>query len=356
MNETLRPSTLGEILDRTFQLYRNNFWRFAGIAALPLVLAMLLAIPAVAIFTIPGIAGGIGDPAAMIRGIAFGLAFVVLLPLYLAFYALSIAGITEATVSAQRGERPTIRTALKGAWPRLWTYSWLLLLQAIVACLVPMCAAVVVIGPLIYLISRSGAGLGAGFALGFLVFAVGGAAIGVIVWLALSFSMGMAVCVAEKKTAWQSLRRSWRLSQGTRGRIFVLYLLVLALSFVALMISYFVLVIAALAASLAGSGSAVAAIVMIAGGIVYFVVYIGSQIALAPVPWLGLVLFYYDQRIRKEGYDIEWMMQQAGLTQPQPQSGSAGILGLAQPPSNSPPADGPRGFPPVTPPDTLGER
>jgi hypothetical protein len=30
------------------------------------------------------------------------------------------------------------------------------------------------------------------------------------------------------------------------------------------------------------------------------------------------VLFYYDQRIRKEGFDIEWMMQQAGLTEPHP--------------------------------------
>ena len=341
MNETLRPSTLGEILDRTFQLYRNNFWRFIGIGAIPLVVAFLLAIPAVAIFAIPGIPVGIGDPAAMIRGVAFALALIVFLPLYLVSYALSIAGITEAAVSAQRGEKMTIRAAVKSAWPRLWTYSWLLLLQMIVAGLAPMCAAVVVIGPLIYLISRSGAGLGAGFALGFLVFVVGAAAIGIIAWLALSFAMSMAACVAEKKTAWQSLQRSWRLSQGTRGRIFVLYLLVLALSFVALMISYFVFVLAALAASLIGSGSAVAVMVMIAGGIVYFVVYIGSQIALVPVPWIALALFYYDQRIRKEGFDIEWMMQQAGL---------------APPLSAAPPADGPEVFRLATPPDTLGER
>jgi hypothetical protein len=36
--------------------------------------------------------------------------------------------------------------------------------------------------------------------------------------------------------------------------------------------------------------------------------------ALRPVYGIALVLFYYDQRIRKEGYDIEWMMEQAGLT------------------------------------------
>ena len=31
----LRPLTLGELLDRTFQLYRNHFWLFVGIMAIP---------------------------------------------------------------------------------------------------------------------------------------------------------------------------------------------------------------------------------------------------------------------------------------------------------------------------------
>jgi hypothetical protein len=29
-----------------------------------------------------------------------------------------------------------------------------------------------------------------------------------------------------------------------------------------------------------------------------------------------ITLFYYDQRIRHEGFDIEWMMNQAGLNAP----------------------------------------
>jgi hypothetical protein len=37
---------------------------------------------------------------------------------------------------------------------------------------------------------------------------------------------------------------------------------------------------------------------------------------LAPVFPIALTLFYYDQRIRKEGFDIEWMMQSAGMTEP----------------------------------------
>jgi hypothetical protein len=37
MTATLRPMNLGEILDRTFQIYRARFWVFLGIAALPAV-------------------------------------------------------------------------------------------------------------------------------------------------------------------------------------------------------------------------------------------------------------------------------------------------------------------------------
>ncbi|MGA7859823.1 MAG: hypothetical protein WCA11_17935, partial [Terracidiphilus sp.] len=33
----------------------------------------------------------------------------------------------------------------------------------------------------------------------------------------------------------------------------------------------------------------------------------------APIYATGLTLFYYDQRVRKEGFDIERMMQQAGM-------------------------------------------
>jgi hypothetical protein len=34
-----------------------------------------------------------------------------------------------------------------------------------------------------------------------------------------------------------------------------------------------------------------------------------------PVFPIALTLLYYDQRIRKDGFDIEWMLQSAGLMQ-----------------------------------------
>ncbi|HME56884.1 MAG TPA: hypothetical protein VKF63_00990, partial [Terracidiphilus sp.] len=43
MNEPLRPSTLGEILDRTAQLYRSRFMLFLGISVVPTGVIVVLA-------------------------------------------------------------------------------------------------------------------------------------------------------------------------------------------------------------------------------------------------------------------------------------------------------------------------
>jgi len=338
MTEALRPSTLGEILDRTAQLYRRNFWLFAGTAALPMVIIFVLALAVLpaGIFAIPGIAGsassagGTANVATMIQGFAFIIAFLIVMPIYLALYVLAIAGITQATVSANRGEKLTIRAALKSAQPRFWTYLWYLILQGIMAALVPMILAAVIIGPLFYLITQS-TGIGARVALGFVIFLVAVAALGVIVWLSLSYVMGMAVCVVEKKTAWDSLTRAMQLSRGTRGRIFVLFLLLMVLSAAVSTAGYILAILVGAVASVMGNGSTAMVVAGVVGGILYAIVSIGAQVTLQPIPWIALVLFYYDQRVRKEGFDIEMMMEQAGMMQPPPASSFGAVGDISAP-------------------------
>jgi hypothetical protein len=152
--------------------------------------------------------------------------------------------------------------------------------------------------------------------------------------------MGLAVCVVEKKPAWESLQRAAQLSKGTRGRIFVMFLLVVVLSMIVSTVSYVFMLIVGGVAALLGKGSTAAIVATVVGLILYMVVSIGAQIILQPVSWIALVLFYYDQRIRKEGFDIEWMMQQAGMAQPPPSA--QGVLGILSTPA--------------TPPDTVEER
>jgi hypothetical protein len=356
MDDQLRPLNLGEILDRTAQLYRRNFWLYVGTAALPLLFVLALAIPIGAIFLIPGVANrGVWDntPSTII---AIVLLCLIVLPVYLAVYVYSYAGITQATVSVYLGEKPTIRATLKSVHTRFWTYLWYLVLQGIMAALVPTAIAIAIVAPLIFLMSRSGDDIGSRFAFGFLVFLVLVAVVGVVCWLTYSYALGMPACIVERKTAWESLVRSWRLSKGTRGRIFVTNLLVAALAVaigMALAIPVLILVAVLPAAGINVAHSSAAFVVM---EIVRVALDFASQVLLAPIYMIASVLFYYDQRIRKEGFDIEWMMQRAGLAPPQPQSGSAAILGLAQPPSAGSPGDAAGGFGPVTPPDSVEGR
>ena len=342
MNEPLRPSTLGEILDRTAQLYRRNFWLFAGTAAIPMgTLVLIGAAAGVSIVVLsPGLKQG--NPAASVTlGLVAIVGGLVALPAYLAAIVYSSAGLTYAAVSTHRGEKLTIRDAFRSVTPRFWTYLGCLFLQALVVGLVPASVAAAVIVPLVYLITRSGVGVGASVALGFVIFLVAAAAVGVIIWLTLSYVMGMAVCVTEKTPAWESMKRAMHLSAGTRGRIFVMFLLVFVLSMIASTLSYFVLMIGIAIGAALGGGPRVAAVAALAGAILQAIVSLVADTILAPVSWIGLVLFYYDQRIRKEGFDIEWMMEQAGMTQPQPvlQPSTGEIISA-----------------PVIPPDTVEER
>ena len=58
-----------------------------------------------------------------------------------------------------------------------------------------------------------------------------------------------------------------------------------------------------------------------AGTVMLIIIY-GSAFAIQaltkPVYGIALMLFYYDQRIRHEGFDIELLMQRAGLIAPPP--------------------------------------
>jgi hypothetical protein len=339
MNENLRPNSLGEILDRTAQLYRGNFWLFAGVAAVPMGTMLAIAVVGVLVFLVAQApVGAKFDPSITVILAVAGCAAIAV-PIYIAAYVFCCAGLTDAAACTQRGEKPTIRATLKSVRPRFWSYLGFLFLQGVVVILVPGAIAGGVIVALIYLMTR--AGLAGSVAIGFLIFVLVVAAVGVIAWLALSYSMGMAACVVEKKSPWESMQRAAQLSNGTRGRIFVMFLLVVALGMVVSMIAYipFTIVVAFLTAS--GTNVQSASTALIVAQVLNAVVNIALQVVLTPVAWIALVLFYYDQRVRKEGFDIERMMELAGMTKPlppMPAGGGGAISGLAAPP------------------DTVGER
>ena len=331
MSETFRPSTLGEILDRTAQIYRRNFWLFAGVAALPIGAIFAFTAIGGALFGAAAVtfrAGGLANPAAIALVV---LVVLIAAPVYIAAAVFSSAGLTEAAASTYRGEKITIRGAFKKVTPRFWRYLWFIILQGIVVGLIPAAIAGAVIGVLLFVGTLAGAGTSTAIAVGFLVFIVVVAAVVVIIELVLGYSISLPVCVLEKKPAWDSLKRGWSLSKGTRGRIFVMFLLVMALAMAVSMISAIPSMIIIFTSAAGGSQPATGSVAFIVAEITRAVLDLVLQVALAPISAIALVLFYYDQRIRKEGFDIEWMMQQAGLTPTASQAPTAPALGISGP-------------------------
>ena len=317
MNERLHPLTLGEILDRTAQMYRTQFLRFVGIAAIPM--GVLLVFTAVAVGFI---AWAMGEPARGFSGNPLGiLIFAVLgvlgvvgLPVCTGAMALSWAALTDAAATTFLGGTFTIRAAYGSAWKRRWRVLWLLTMDTLFLGVIPGSAVIALLTiPGLAGALAGKAGLGALSVLSTVVmFAlIAALALGAL-WLLLRLCLGFAACVAEQVSAWQALKRSWVLSKGTKGRLIVVFLLGYALEYVLTIGSYIPVAIAIYLIPGANGqqhADTVNAVMMFAIYGLWFVV----KTLLRPVYGIALMLFYFDQRIRKEGFDVEWMMRHAGM-------------------------------------------
>jgi hypothetical protein len=313
MNEPLRPLNLGEILDRTLELYRARFLVFFGIAALPSGIVLAIASASLLFFLWFG-SGASALASPLLAGVLALVFFAVLLlvgfPVLVGAAALGTAALNHAAAHAYRGEDISIRAACRLAWKRGWRYLWLYVLQSLLVFVAPMMAWNLAL----LLSTMAGAiGVGAGGALAGIVAIAGG--IGLATWFLLALVrlwMAFPVCVVEQTGAWEAIKRSYRLSQGAHGRIFVLWLLGAVLSY---------LLSLALAAPLMIAielipGMTTPQHAELAGSLmlyIFFGAFFAVQALTRPVYAIALLLFYYDQRIRREGFDIEWLMRKAGM-------------------------------------------
>jgi hypothetical protein len=320
MDEPLHPSSLSEILDRTAQLYRSRFLVFLGIAVIPTAVLLVFAgIVALLVLRVGPWDGSASVFTGVIVALLAGGVFLLALPTLVAVTALAQAAMSYAAARAFLGQPITIRDSYKTVWRRGWRYIGLFIFEIVVIWVVPFAAWFVVVllsAALAALAQNAGIGGGGLFVLaGFLIVA------GLITygfWMALRLSLAFPACVVEQIGAWDAIKRSSSLTTGTRGRILLLYLLGAALNWI-LSIAI-TLPLAIVMALVPGSSSPQHA--QGAAVITIFVIY-GSaftvQALTRPVYGIALILFYYDQRIRQEGFDIEWMMLQAGLVVPAPQ-------------------------------------
>jgi uncharacterized membrane protein len=129
------------------------------------------------------------------------------------------------------------------------------------------------------------------------------------IFMGLRYALALPACVVENTPARASLRRAIDLSKGARGRIFVLGLLVAVIKIGLVGITQIFTIVGVVK----NHGEISAGLSAISQIIGFF-----TNTFLGPIYATGVTLMYYDQRVRKEGFDIEWMMQAAGLTPPPP--------------------------------------
>lgn len=357
------PLTLGEILDRTVQIYRRNFLLLVGIAAPAAGLVVLVSGSFVLFFSSQFLAIAnaqqTGKTAAtpdvaqqsLLMGLAILLFLLIGFPILLGAFAMALAALNRAAAEVLQGRAITIRASYGFAFRHFWRHVGVLFQQFLFAGIIPyfVFAAVLIVGVIVGTLARkSGSDAVAGplLAIAMILLVIALFVVCVLIWLRLS--LAYPVCVAEDLKAWPSLKRSNFLSNGTRGRVFVMFLLVAVLSIVVtLMLSIPIDIVVGIFTrkSLASQGPPTTffMLLQIANLAVGFLV----RMFVMPIYTTALILFYTDQRTRMEGYDIEQLMDQAGWSSLPP----APLI--FAPPETAPPETAPPGFanpgPPVSP-------
>jgi len=274
----LRPLSLGELLDRTFTLYRNHFWLFVGIMAVPQLLLLAIGLVGVAIGSIvqplvrPGSLDSVPGPgmAVIVGGVLFG---ILLAFAFLAVYVLAQAATVSAVSEIYLGRTTSVRQAYSRVRRKVWRLIGVLLLISLM--------------------------VGAGTI--FLIVP------GILALLATSLAVPALVLEDCSPTA--AIGRSMDLTKGQWGRIFLIFTLFILLSWIALLILEFPFSIAHAILLKQGEQSSVLAALSQLGNSL-------ASVLVGPLGTIAFALVYYDVRVRTEAFDLQVMMAALGPATP----------------------------------------
>ena len=301
MTTLLRPLSTSELLDRTFHLYRNHFLTFVGIAAIPQLLILPLTL------------GG----AAMTARHETSAATAMLFAGYL-IYVLAVLLAQVATVSAVSSLHLGGAISIGGSYSRSWRsfprVIWIVFLIFIIAG-----ALFFAIGMLISAVGVlvAGANLGpwiSGIAITTAIVAPGYL---MLRWM-LTWSLVIPVTVLEGGWFITSIRRSRSLVKNCSSRVFVIYFLMALLGgATAVMVQSILLLLLPLFRINDYQGIEAATEAIEAIGIFASTTLVGG------LGTIAICLFYYDQRVRKEGFDLQLMVATLERTPQNPAAASA---------------------------------
>jgi len=264
-NSDLGPLKLGEILDRMFVIYRRNFLLLFGISGIPYVLLL----PIVLIFIFSGPLASLNSqepPSPETFGTIFAAIFIFMG--FLLFFGLaSWLATTAAVWQIQMGGKPTIRGVYRVAWHR----SGAAFLAAIAG--------------------------GAALLAGYFMFVIPA------IFVALELCLTMEAIICEGSGAFAAMSRSRFLVSGYRRKVFVSWLVCAGVSTV---MSYAVLIPPLLMLPFIIKSGTIPSWFIVILVVAYFL----ALTVPAPLLAIALCLIYYDARVRKEGFDLQRLLDE----------------------------------------------
>ena len=309
----------GQVLDRTFQIYRSNFAVLAGVGVLLPTMLLLQRLAFVPLgFPMPR-GTVVSNPVLFWTKTLeyFGSWMLV----YMIGHALASAATVYAVSKLHLGEAVTIRECYRKTLPRFFTVlriAWNIYLRFIVATVLSYVACVMVVFGWIEL---------TGFSRGALVtiavilgLGTGLAGLFWILSIYAKYCLAVPACLVENLPARPALRRSRFLAKGSIRRIILIYVLMILLGF-ALSVVFWLP--GEFYVSWFRGRSFITAVLLRSLGSFFAGALAG------PIATIAVALVYYDQRIRKEAFDLEWMM--GAMAQPVPPLAPEAPVSISQP-------------------------
>jgi hypothetical protein len=293
MTEPLRPLSVGEILDRAFSLYRHNFVLLVGVAVLgPFALLVARLSLALAGFG-GGRAGMVEDPALAGTTIFVGIVF------YLLGQAVSVAATTRAVAAVYLGRAITIGesfASIKARIPRVIGVMLATILIGGGGAVLILALGGMMVGFLSILgrfhpsrttIIISGV-LDAAVFIGCVIAAIA---------FAIRYALSVQACVVEDLKVRASLARSKVLTKNARKRLMTVMIVCSILVYAMSMLFGIVAALVPVGANPLTRQIVMQIFTCIAGALG------------APLLTAAMSLVYYDERVRKEGFDLQLLME-----------------------------------------------
>lgn len=318
--QALQPMSTSQVLDRTFSLYRHNFLLFAGIAAFPpaLVLAgqllvLVLAKPFVLFGRAPvGVASPAGIDQSIMGAVTVALGSIVIFVLWLVGFTMAVGASMHAVSRVHLGHPAGIGESYRLIRSHIGSILGIVIIVFVCISAVMALGTGFFVIPIVLKASR--------FGLGDPTASVAFILLGVLVFLAAAvcgfflfakFFLTVPACVIEKLGVIDSLKRSWSLTSGSAGRLMLVIVLwaVIDLAISGILSIPYLVGIAMVVSKRDPS-------LLLPFVIWQYVASFLSRTLANPIASISAALIYYDQRVRKEAFDLQLMIDAIGPPSP----------------------------------------